>query len=767
MRKRAYILVFFSVFSGQVFSQLQVTPSNNATQLAQTLAGAGVTISGATMNCPSVANNAAGTFVGTASNIGIAQGVLLTSGSVANAVGPNVQTSITTINNVTFNDPDLMAIDPNAIYDVCILEFNAVPSCDTLRFTFAFGSDEYPEFVGSIFNDAYGIFVTGPNPSGPAYAGYNMARIPVTQVPVAINTVNNGTNCPSTGPCSNCAYYVDNCTNGPTVEYDGFTIPITVRIPVVPCGTYHFKLAIADAGDMAYDSGVFFAMQSLVCNTTLTVTATSTNVTCAGNNGTATVTSVLGGQSPYTYVWNSSPPQTAQTATGLAPGNYTVTVIDANGCLSGTQTVTVGNSGGSFTVTPTQNNVTCFGANNASASITNPTGGNAPYTYSWSTNPVQTTPTISNIPAGNYTCTITDATGCVQTQTFTITQPAAVTATITNTTNVSCFGGNNGSATASGAGGTGTINYLWNTSPAQASATASNLVAGSYVVTVTDANGCTATANVTITQPQGMSVTTSSTPSACGINDGTASVSSSGGATPHTYLWLTNPVQTSPTATGLGGGQYTIIVTDANGCTQQQQVTVGGGIPPVADFNFVPSDVISLLDPIVVFTDLSNGNPTLWSWNFGDPNSGSNDSSSLQHPMHVYSDTGTYCIRLIISDNSGICRDTVVKCLRVEAPYTIYVPNAFTPNSDGWNEFFTAYGTYIKEFEMHIFDRWGNQIWSCHTMGEPQMDSNCRWNGKMKKQGDLVQEDVYVWKVNILDAYNKKHKYVGHVTMVR
>lgn len=764
MNKQFFLFFFLFPFVGKIFAQLQVTPNNNAAQLAQTLAGSGVTISGATINCP---NGAAGTFVGTASNIGIAQGVLLTSGSVANAVGPNTSPAITTANSVTFNDPDLMLIDPQAIYDVCILEFNAIPTCDTLRFTFAFGSDEYPEFVNSIFNDAFGIFVTGPNPSGPAYASYNMARIPVTQVPVAINTVNNGTFCPSTGPCSNCTYYVDNCTNGPTVQYDGFTTPITVRIPVVPCGTYHFKLAIADAGDMAYDSGVFFAMQSLLCNTTLSVTATSTNATCAGNNGTATVTSVTGGASPYTYVWNTSPPQSAQTATGLAPGNYTVTVIDANGCLSGTQTVTVGNAGGSFTVTPAQSNVTCFGANNGSASVTNPTGGTPPYTYSWSTNPVQTTPTISNIPAGNYTCTITDASGCVQTQTFTITQPAALTASITGSTNVSCFGGNNGTATVAGAGGIPPYNYSWNVTSAQTGATASNLPAGSYIVTVTDANNCTATASVTITQPQGMTITTSSTPSACGVNDGTATVSSSGGALPHTYLWLTNPVQTTPTATGLGGGQYTIIVTDANGCTQQQQVTVGGGTPPVADFSFMPSGSVSLLDPVVVFTDLSIGNPVTWSWNFGDTASGVNNTSSLQHPTHVFSDTGTYCIQLIIADASGNCRDTVVKCLRVEAPYTFYVPNAFTPNSDGLNEFFTAYGTYIREFQMWLFDRWGNQIWSCHTMGNPQDDPNCRWNGKVKKQGNLVQEDVYVWKVFIQDTFNKKHKYVGHVTIVR
>jgi len=745
------------------FAQLQVTPSNNATQLAQTLAGNGVTISGATMNCPSNCLtppcNPSGTFVGTSSNIGIAGGVLLTSGDVINAVGPNIQSSITTDNQVTINDPDLMAIDPNAIYDVCILEFNALPTCNTLAFTYAFGSDEYPEFVGSIFNDAYGIFVTGTNPSGPNYTGYNMALIPSTTTPVSINNVNNGISCPTSGPCLNCTYYVDNCSSGPTVEYDGFTTPVTVTLNVVPCSSYHFKLAVADAGDHAYDTGVFFAMQSLVCATSLTVTATSTNSTCTANNGTGTVTSVAGGQAPYSYTWSTTPPQNTQTATGLAPGTYTVTAIDANGCLSGTQTVTI-TGGGGFTATSNQTNTTCFGSNNASASVT-PNGGTAPYTYAWSTNPVQTTPTISAIPAGNYTCAITDATGCVQTVTFTITQPPAVTGSITNSSNVSCFGGSNGSATASGSGGTGVINYSWNTTPTQAGATANNLSAGNYVVTITDANSCSVTQSVTITQPTGMTISTNSTPSSCGVKDGTATVTSSGGATPHTYLWLTTPVQSAPTATGLGAGTYTVIVTDANGCTQQQSIAVGGGMMPVADFFSNPTDVVSLLDPIVVFMDGSTGNPTIWSWNFGDTISGSNNVSSLQYPSHVYSDTGIYCITLAISDPTGICADTIVKCLRVEAPYTFYIPSAFTPNNDGWNDMFMGEGTYIRTFNIMIFDRWGNKIFESN-------DINKGWNGKVKSQtGSLVQEDVYVYKVEITDAYNAQHKYIGRVTMLK
>ncbi|MBI4929859.1 MAG: T9SS type A sorting domain-containing protein [Bacteroidetes bacterium] len=263
--KHFFTFLFSSLlFAGNLFSQLQVMVESNADTLAAKLAGNGISVSNAIINCPA---GASGTFNGSNSNIGIGSGVLLTTGSVINAVGPNLQSSISTANGITFNDPDLMTIEPLATNDVCILEFDAIADCDTMFIKFVFGSDEYPEFVGSGFNDAYGIFVTGPNPSGPAYSGYNMTMIPSTTTPVSINNVNNGTLCPTSGPCTNCSYYIDNCTidSNSTVEYDGFTQLIFKSLPVIPSQSYHYKYAIADAGDQIYDSGVFFSLNSFAC----------------------------------------------------------------------------------------------------------------------------------------------------------------------------------------------------------------------------------------------------------------------------------------------------------------------------------------------------------------------------------------------------------------------------------------------------------------------------------------------------------------------
>ena len=571
------IALIFVCASTLGFSQLQVTPNNNPSQLAQALAGAGVQVSGAVMNCPgntSPASNPTGTFNGTASNIGITSGVLLTTGDVAQAVGPNSSGSITTSNfaNV-FNDPDLLLIQPNAINDVCILEFDVVPMCSTLVFTFAFGSDEYPEFVNSQYNDAFGIFVTGPNPTGPAYNGFNMALIPAS--PVSINTVNNGIVCPTTGPCMNCAFYVDNCNLGPpsTIEYDGFTLPVTVTIDVSPCANYHLKLAIADAGDHAFDSGVFFEAASLsTCSTIpITVNALSTPAACGSNNGTATATA-SGGSSPYTYVW-SPVGQTAQTATGLIQGTYSVTVYDSNGCSSVTDTITVLASSPPTIALSGITHVACFGGNNGSATV-NLTSGTPPYTYAWGTSPVQNTQTATGLSAGTYTAIAMDATGCTATATVTITQPPLLTNTVSPLNNVSCFGGSNGSAGATASGGTPGYSYMW--ANGQSTSSATGLSVGTYTVVVSDVNGCTATNTVSISQPPILTNAFSNVLNVdCfGNNIGGATATGSGGTPQYTYAWNTIPVQTSQTATGLFAGVYSVTVTDSAGCTRVDTVQI-------------------------------------------------------------------------------------------------------------------------------------------------------------------------------------------------
>ena len=220
-------------------------------------------------------------------------------------------------------------------------------------------------------------------------------------------------------------------------------------------------------------------------------------------------------------------------------------------------------------------NATCSGGNNGSISVT-PTGGRGTYTYLWQPGN-QTTSSINSQPAGTYTITVTDSKTCQITSTYSITQPSAIVISLTQT-NVSCFGGSNGTITASPAGGTAPYTYLW--APGGATtASRSGLTAGTYSVSITDALGCTAVGNTIITQPAVISTGLITTPKKCSyLNDGTASSTPSGGTAPYTYLWAPGGATTSGII-NLATGTYTLTVNDSKGCTTVDYAVIGSPPP--------------------------------------------------------------------------------------------------------------------------------------------------------------------------------------------
>src|SRR6056300_553214 len=314
----------------------------------------------------------------------------------------------------------------------------------------------------------------------------------------------------------------------------------------------------------------------------LTATGSVTNeVSCnGGTDGSASV-SVSGGVSPYTYSWSdgTNVVSTASTASTLSAGSYTVTVTDANSNTASASVTVTQPTALSASITGT--NVGCNGASTGSADLT-VSGGTqgSGYTYSWSdgTSVVATTEDLTNVAAGSYTVTVTDANSCTATASVTITEPTALSASITGT-NVGCNGASTGSADLTVSGGTpgSGYTYSWSdgTSVVATTEDLTNVAAGSYTVTVTDANSCTATASVTITEPTALSATiSSSNATGNGVSDGSATVTALGGTSPYTYSWNTTPAQTGATATGLSAGSYTVTVTDEDNCTTTQAVVI-------------------------------------------------------------------------------------------------------------------------------------------------------------------------------------------------
>ena len=288
--------------------------------------------------------------------------------------------------------------------------------------------------------------------------------------------------------------------------------------------------------------------------------ATSTSTTCGANNGTAVVI-VTGGTGPYTYAWSNG--ATTSSISNLAAGTYTIVVTDKNGCTA-TSTTTVAAST-NIVVNVSSTNAAC-GVNNGTATAS-VSGGTAPYIYAWSNG--ATTASISGLGAGTYTVVVTDSRGCSMTKSVTVTSTSGISVSISST-NLKCNGDNNGSATANVTGGTAPITYLWNTGATTSSI--SNLVAGVYSVTATDRNGCSASASVTITQPTRLVLSINSTPTSCGGNNGTVTVSASGGTAPYSYAWSNGA--TTASVSNLAAGNYSVVVTDANGCKATATVSV-------------------------------------------------------------------------------------------------------------------------------------------------------------------------------------------------
>ncbi|MBI2272120.1 MAG: T9SS type A sorting domain-containing protein [Bacteroidetes bacterium] len=295
-----------------------------------------------------------------------------------------------------------------------------------------------------------------------------------------------------------------------------------------------------------------------------TVTITSTNVSCfGGSNGTATA-SVSGGVGPFSYSWSSG--ATVATNLNLAAGSYTCTVTDNNDLSTATSTVSITEPAASITATTSHTDAYC-GVSNGTATVS-ANGGTGPYTYSWSNGAGGMT--ITALAAGSYSVTVTDSNGCTRTDVVAVNN-LSPPPLIVSATPITCNGGTNGTATVTVNGGSTPYTYAW--SHSFTASVATGLVAGTYAITVADANGCMTVSSVVITEPPAIVATTTSTNATCGQSNGTATASVSGGVGGYVYLW-SPPTQTGTTATGLVTGSYSLTVTDANGCTGFTSVNI-------------------------------------------------------------------------------------------------------------------------------------------------------------------------------------------------
>jgi gliding motility-associated-like protein len=441
-------------------------------------------------------------------------------------------------------------------------------------------------------------------------------------------------------------------------------------------------------------------------------------------------------------------------------GNYILTVTDANGCVNSTNSNVV--------INPLPNASATGGTACENMNIALSANGGA--TYAWSgpnafSSSLQN-PTVNNAPfaaSGQYTVVVTSAAGCVSTAfTSIVVNPAPVP---NATGNNPCVNNNINLSS------TGGVNYAWSgpngytsnlQNPTIPSSTSNN--SGNYAVTVTDANGCSASANVNITvNPLPQPVITAL------ANTGCTPVCAK------FALTCNPPVASANWTMGDGGttngvltadhcyyttGLYTVtaVVTDINGCSNTAQNTAEVYPTPVADFNHAPIKPIINIDPEVTFTDASHG-ATIATWNWYFMNT-AQYTSNVQNPTFMYTEPGTYAVALVVKSDKG-CIDTIVRPIVVGEDYGVYVPNAFTPNDDGLNDVFQPKGFGIVKYELQIFDRWGEKVFQTKNFEEG-------WNGKFQNRGgNVVEEGSYTWLINVTSVFGKAHELKGHVTLIK
>jgi gliding motility-associated-like protein len=371
--------------------------------------------------------------------------------------------------------------------------------------------------------------------------------------------------------------------NGPSAN-GATTSSIFATVPGV------YTLSISDATGCPAATTTVTVTQytnTITANAGPDVTRCRTPIPTITLNGSVTgVTTGIwsGGAGTYSPSNTSLTLNYTPTAAELASGSVTLTLTTTNNgsCPGSSDQVVITLPQFSSTLNTIPTNVLCNGQSNGAINLS-VVGGASPGTYSWSNG--ATTEDINALAAGTYTVSVTDVNGCVGTTSQAITQPAILTSSIASQTNVSCFGGSNASVTISGAGGTTPYQFSINGGPQQASGTFSGLAAGSYTVTITDANGCTVNQSVTVTQPAAaVSVTFTQSNVLCfGGANGSIDITPAGGTSPYTYSWSNGA--TTQDVTGLSAGTYSVIINDANGstggCTTTTSVTIAQPTAPV------------------------------------------------------------------------------------------------------------------------------------------------------------------------------------------
>ena len=515
----------------------------------------------------------------------------------------------------------------------------------------------------------------------------------------------------------------------------------------LPAGSYTVTITDANGCDNIFTEQIS-APQQIKPNSTIT------NVSCNGLSDAIVALNVQGGVAPYSYLWNNG--TTQSTNANLTAGIYVVTVTDANGCIRVK----------AFTITeplPILLSINlvdtiCIGQQATLNAIA--AGGTGTYNWLWNNQATSSTILVTPTATTSYFVSVTDSNNCpskTDSISVNVFPPLGIAATGTDTI---CEGQSTVLSSIANGGNGGPYSYLWSNGSDSSSVNVFPTVTTTYSVSITD--NCTLTPATAV-----LPVVVNETPS-IDISPMTEQgcmplevqfLNNSSYPQGTIFTWLFGDGQTTDSISPLHiyntDGIYTVSVQAITPDNCVSSFIMSNSIEvyplPVSSFSISPES-ISILHPEITISD-SSLLSAIWFYDFGD-----GKTSAFQNPTHIYQDTGRFTVIQIVESEFG-CRDTSNKEVIVEGAFTVYIPNAFTPNNDGSNDYFFANGYGITELKMQIFNRWGNKVFETPSVSG-------RWNG-IDTSGKICPQGVYVYTAKIKDQYGIYHTYNGQVTLIR
>ena len=662
------------------------------------------------------------------------------------ATTQNISALIAGTYTVTITDNDLCNVSASAIItqpDVLQLaltdsnvtcsgfnngKINTTVQGGITPYTYLWTGGQTTSSVSNLQPGNYGVTVTDSNNCIISGTTVITSPQPLQLLVQSVNVLcfGNSTGSITTSLTGGTSAYLYNWSNGAT----------TSTIAQLVAGNY--TITGTDANNCTVDSTIIITQP-----TALAITLDSSFApSCYGYSDGRIYTTTNGGVTPYTLSWSTGP-NTAN-INSLPNGTYTITATDSNQCTA-TKTVNLA-SPDTIIITPAITNVSCYGNNDGKIQVV-VTGGTSPYAYVWSN--ANTTPQILNLAPGSYSVTVTDSHNCNGSDIgLTITQPDSLTISLIST-NETCPVAKNGAVMSTTNGGTTPYTYVW--SNGANTQNIINIHAGTYKVTVDDNNGCNATATSTvIIQPTLILEATVENPLCPPLQNGSIALVAGGNTNPYQYTWSgpqqgANPENLSP-------GNYAVTVTDTYGCTIDSSFTLQYQF--VLTLQATPSFTIIKLGQLVQLATTTNGTQLHYIWTPSEGLTCNDCAAPVASPAidTHYTVTG--------QDNNG-CTAFDTLDIQVIPDYDLFIPNAFTPNNDGNNDFFEIFGNKaaMRFVSVEVFDRWGEKVFEANG---PDFE----WDGTYK--GKLMPTGVFVYAIHISFSDGHSDKlFKGSVTLIR